>query len=75
MSAAIDAIVPPPFEVQRRAWECALDLGQEHSETIGNSTLWHLFQHIVVERAPESLTWNECRCMFALHRLYRTRTR
>lgn len=73
MRESVDSIVRVPAVIARRAWECAFDLGQEHSETIGNAPLWHWFQHVVTQRDPESLSWQECRRLFALHRLYRPR--
>ena len=67
----LDALLPVPAIVSRRAWECAFDLGQEHSSFIGNETLWHWFQEIVTQRDPEGLTWGECAALFRLHRHYR----
>lgn len=66
-----DAIAPVPPEVSRRAWECALDLGQEHSADIGSPAVWQSLQAIVTQRDPENLTWAECAALFRLHRQFR----
>ena len=66
-----DVLVPVPAAVSRRAWECALDLGQEHSNRIGAPALWHWFQAVVVYRDPETMTWAECAALFRAHRHYR----
>lgn len=65
-----DAICPVPADVSRRAWECAADLGQEHSGVIGSPAVWHMLQGIV-QRDPEELTWAECAMLFRLHRQFR----
>ncbi|MCW8084729.1 hypothetical protein [Sabulicella glaciei] len=63
-----DFIVPVPREVSRRAWDCAFDLGAEHSGRIGSEALWHAFQAIVTGRDPELLTWAECSLLLRAHR-------
>ncbi|MCW8086609.1 hypothetical protein [Sabulicella glaciei] len=69
MSATLpDFIVPVPPELSRRCWECAFDLGAEHSSRIGSGALWHAFQSIVTERDPELLTWAECSLLLRAHR-------
>lgn len=67
----IDVVVPVPPELSRRAWDCAFDLGQEHSATIGSDAFWHMLQTIVVHRPPEHLTWTECGLLFRAHRAAR----
>ena len=66
-----DAIVPVPAPLSRRAWECALDLGQEHSAAIASEAVWHWLQAVVVTRHPLALTWAECGALFRLHRTVR----
>jgi hypothetical protein len=65
---APDCIVPVPPEVSRRSWECAFNLGAEHSGVIGSPALWHALQAIVKQRDPETLTWVECGMLFRAHR-------
>jgi hypothetical protein len=60
----------PPI-VSRRAWEAALDLGQEHSAAIGSAATWHWLQTVVVYREPELMTWAEAAALFRLHRQFR----
>ena len=69
MIRAIDALFPVPAEVSRRAWECAFDLGQHHSNYLG-AALW-LWLLTVVNRDPEHLTWGEVGALFRLHKLHR----
>lgn len=64
-------LFPVPPIVSRRAWECAFDLGQEHSSFINNDRLWNLLQQIVTQRDPEGLNWVECQSLFIIHRHYR----
>lgn len=71
LSPPVDGIVPAPAEVSRRAWECAFDLGQEHSCTIRHDALWFFFQGVVTGRNPDGLTWRECATLFRAHRHYR----
>lgn len=66
----VDAIVPVPPVISRRAWECAFDLGGEHSDTIGSPAVWRWLL-AVVDRGPEHVTWHECAALFRAHRLYR----
>lgn len=63
----VDQILPPPREVQRRAWECAFVIGAEHSCRIG-TPLFHYCQHVVCGREPETLGWTECGWLFRAHR-------
>lgn len=62
----LDQLLPPPREVQRRAWECAFVIGAEHSCRIG-SPLFHFCQHVVRVREPETLGWAECGRLFGAH--------
>lgn len=71
MSHILDAIVPVPPGVSRRAWECALDLGGEHSAVIGSDAVWHWLQSVVTRRDPDALTWAECHSLLNLHRKIR----
>lgn len=66
----LDTILPVPASLSRRAWECALDLGAEHSGTIGSPAIWHWLLG-VVQRDPAHVTWAECGALFRLHRQLR----
>lgn len=66
-----DAIIPVPECIARRAWECAFDLGAEHSRRIGSPAVWHWLQELVVQRDPRHVTWAECGALFRLHRQLR----
>ena len=70
MIRCIDAIVPAPPEVSRRAWECAFDLGQEHSAYLGEGP-FHWLMHIVTGRDPLALSWAECGALLRMHRAAR----
>ena len=63
-----EAIVSVPEGISRRAWECAFELGAEHSSTIGSPAVWHWLQDIVVQRDPLHVTWAECGALFRMHR-------
>lgn len=64
-----DAIFPVPECVSRRAWECACELGAEHSSAIGSDAVWHWLQAVVAQRDPRHVTWTECGALFRMHRL------
>lgn len=66
-----DDLISVPAEIQRRAWQCAFDLGAEHSAFIGDEARWHWLLDVVVNRGPEALGWRECGALFRLHRHYR----
>lgn len=69
MSARLEDIVPVPAIIARRAWECAFELGAEHSKFIGEALLWHWLIDRAM-RGPDVLTWGECEILFRLHRIY-----
>lgn len=57
--------VPPPFEVQQRAWECAYMLREEFADRL---SLEHRIYVEVVYRTPaDGLGWHECARMFVLY--------
>ena len=66
----LDSICPVPGELSRRAWEVAVDLGAEHSSSVGSPAAWHWLQSVVA-RDPEHITWSECGALFRAHRHYR----
>lgn len=65
-----DAIVPVPQEISRRAWDCAFDLGSEHSNKLG-AAVWFWLQTVVSRRDPDALTWGECQLLLRMHRTMR----
>ena len=67
----LDALIPVPEAVSRRAWECAFELGAEHSNTIGSPAVWHWLQNLVALRDPRHVTWAECGALFRMHRQFR----
>ncbi len=59
------AIPPPPYAVQRRAWDAAYMLGEAFAERL---TLEQAIRMAVVCRvAPERLGWRECGDAIALY--------
>jgi hypothetical protein len=66
----ISILFPPPYLLQRCAWECALDLGQEDPAFIANGALLDWLQDIV-RQPEESFSWAECASLFRFHRHYR----
>lgn len=57
-------IVPPPFLVQQRAWECAYMIREYHWHRI---PLEHrIYTEVVYRTGPEGLGWHECARMFVL---------
>jgi len=71
---ALGMLIPPPHEVQRRAWECAFVLAQEHSADLGDEGRWHFLQ-AAVRAGHHGLTWGQCGALLHLHRVYAERQR
>ena len=61
----LDALIPVPEAVSRRAWECAFELAAERPPAA-----WHWVQSVAA-RGPAHITWNECGALFRAHRLFR----
>lgn len=55
-------IVPPPYEVQRRAWECAFALRDEPLPIEQR-----VYVEVVYRTGPEGLGWHELARMFVLY--------
>lgn len=64
----LDAVIPVPESVSRRAWECAGDM--LCGGAIRSPALWHWLQ-AVAQRDPGHVTWAECGALFRLHRQLR----
>jgi len=59
-------IVPPPYEVQQRAWDCAYVL---RADFAGRLPLEQRVQVEVIYRThPEGLGWQEVAAMLVLYR-------
>lgn len=65
----LEGIVPVPDTIARRAWECAFELGAEHSNFIGEPLLWHWLIGRAM-RGPDALTWGECFVLCRLRAVY-----
>ena len=63
-----EQIVPVPYIVQRRAWECALVLVAEFSDRLAPCD-WH-WAATVAALGPETFTWLECRAAQRLYNVY-----
>jgi hypothetical protein len=56
-------IVPPPYDVQQRAWECALVLRENFELPIEGA----IRAEVVLRIGPERLGWDEVRDMLQLY--------
>jgi hypothetical protein len=62
----VKPIVPPPYAVQRRAWECAYALHQEFFDRL---PIADRVATVVVEMThPDGLGWHDCARMLVLYR-------
>lgn len=68
---AFETIVAVPHIVSQRAWECAVDLGHEHSSALGSAPLGKWLQTVAVSGDPALLNWADCGALFRAHRYYR----
>ena len=55
--------MPPPFEVQQRAWECAYVL---HAKPLEQTQRGHVNR--IYNRHPDNMTWLDVCRMFLLYR-------
>jgi hypothetical protein len=58
-------IVPPPYEVQQRAWERAYVLRQEFDDFL--SLDQRIRAEVVIQTGPRHLGWNEIADMVGLY--------
>lgn len=66
----LSALIPPPYLVQRRAWECGYMLATEYQERLDQRELeWCAWR---VAQAPDRLGWDD---IGGLLRLYRAHVR
>lgn len=63
----IDAVLPPPEEIKRRAWECAFDLAHGGSNV---PTIVRVSSKAVMNAEPSTITWDEAGALFKLHRRF-----
>jgi hypothetical protein len=61
----ISALIPPPAEVRRRAWECAFVLCQDFRPRLARHEAERLAW--LVATGPDRLTWAEIREAMRLH--------
>lgn len=62
----LDALFPPPFEVQQRAWECALVLVSDYQGRLDAGEA--AFCALALGPPAERLGWRQIRYLFRLHR-------
>ena len=58
-------IIPPPYEVQRRAWDAAFVLRQEFADRL--TLEQNIRMEVMMRVAPERLGWAECGDALATH--------
>ena len=57
--------VPPPWQVQQRAWECAYILKQEHWDALPIEQ--RVYVEVVYQTYPDDLGWHEVARMLVLY--------
>ena len=60
--------VPPPYEVQQRAADCAYVLRSDFADRLPLEQ--RIYVEVVYRTHPESLGWHECSRMFVLYGQY-----
>ena len=58
------SVVPPPYEVAQRAWECAYVLRTDHHDRIPIRDL--VYVEVAYRTGPEGLGWHEIARLFVL---------
>lgn len=58
-------LVPPPYEVQQRAWECAYVLREEFADRLPLES--RVYVEVVYRTPTDGLGWHECARMFVLY--------